>query len=309
MKRFLLLLLMIAALLIAGLFIFIPGNINIRKMVKIPANREAMYRKLGDAGTWKEWWPGEKKDAVLTLNNTIFIPGSPRTLSVPFQLSRDGLSSAAEITLLAEGVDSTLVELTTDFTLSSNPVKRISDYFTVQEIRSSCSMFLEGLLSAFSQVTKLYDYEIRKEKVVDSNLVFTSGSFNGTPAYSQIYGMVDKLSAYIRLQQAKETGFPMLYVFTRDSLTYEVKVAIPVDRRLPDAGDIRYKWMLGGGNILITEVKGGPQEIQRAYTQINNYVTDHKRIAPAIPFESLVTNRFTERDSSKWITRIYFPVM
>jgi len=82
-----------------------------------------------------------------------------------------------------------------------------------------------------------------------------------------------------------------------------------VDRRLPDAGEIHYKWMLGGGNILITEVKGGPGEIKKAYEQITHYVTDYKRLAPAIPFESMVTDRTVEKDSSQWITRIYYPVI
>jgi hypothetical protein len=67
--------------------------------------------------------------------------------------------------------------------------------------------------------------------------------------------------------------------------------------------------MLGGGNILITEVKGGQNEITNAYKQIQNYVSDYNRSAPAIPFESLVTDRRKEPDSSKWITRIYYPVI
>ena len=67
--------------------------------------------------------------------------------------------------------------------------------------------------------------------------------------------------------------------------------------------------MLGGGNILITEVKGGSNKINNAYKQIRNYISDYNRIAPAIPFESLVTDRSKEPDSSKWVTRIYYPVM
>ena len=67
--------------------------------------------------------------------------------------------------------------------------------------------------------------------------------------------------------------------------------------------------MLGGGNILITEVKGDNKEIQKAYTQIQHYISDYKRIAPAIPFESLVTDRRKQPDSSQWVTKIYYPVM
>jgi len=66
--------------------------------------------------------------------------------------------------------------------------------------------------------------------------------------------------------------------------------------------------MMKAGNILVTEVKGGPSIINNAFKQMDTYVTDHERIPPAIPFLSLVTNRVQEPDTSKWITRIYYPV-
>ena len=121
--------------------------------------------------------------------------------------------------------------------------------------------------------------------------------------------MVDELRAYILQQGAKETGYPMLNVFTKDSINYLVKVALPVSKALPSSGTMSYRWMLPGGNILITEVKGGPEEIKRAYRQVELYISDFQRVAPAIPFESLVTDRRAEKDSTKWITRIYYPVM
>jgi hypothetical protein len=67
--------------------------------------------------------------------------------------------------------------------------------------------------------------------------------------------------------------------------------------------------MLGGGNILVTDVNGGPSAIKYAFDRLEEYVSDTKRIPPAIPFESLITDRRKERDTSKWITRIYYPVM
>ena len=89
-------------------------------------------------------------------------------------------------------------------------------------------------------------------------------------------------------------------LYTKDGITYLVRVAIPVDKQLPASGNISYKWMLGGGNILITEVKGGHAEIKKAYDQTELYVADHNRVAPAIPFQSMITDRRQEKDSTKW---------
>ena len=101
----------------------------------------------------------------------------------------------------------------------------------------------------------------------------------------------------------------MLNINSTDSSHYLVRVAIPVNKKLAGLGNISYKSMLGRGNILVTEVRGGNDEIVKAYKQIQNYIADHGRTPPAIPFESLVTDRREEQDSSKWITRIYYPVM
>ena len=43
--------------------------------------------------------------------------------------------------------------------------------------------------------------------------------------------------------------------------------------------------------------------------QMEQYVSDHKYVRIAIPFQSLVTDRMNEPDSSKWITKIYYPIM
>jgi hypothetical protein len=41
---------------------------------------------------------------------------------------------------------------------------------------------------------------------------------------------------------------------------------------------------------------------------MQQYFADYKRVAMAIPFEYLVTDRETETDTTKWVTRIYAPV-
>ena len=144
----------------------------------------------------------------------------------------------------------------------------------------------------------------------DSILVSTYGIFKNYPSTEDIYNLIGKLKTYIKNESAEETGLPMLNIITPDSTgNYIAKVAVPVNKRLPSFGNITYKWMLAGGNILVTEVKGGKSEIDKAFAQIENYISDRGYVAPAIPFLSLVTDRMKEPDSSKWITRIYYPIM
>ncbi len=312
MKKWILISLVLLALALGATYLFIPSTLKISQNLRIEANKEGLYRKLSQPSSWAEWWPGSKtmnESGAWEMDGGLFQPLEQKMLSLSILLKEGSVEATAELTLIAIKTDSSLLHIETSFPASNNPFSRVAAYLKAVKIKEHFASMLQAINSTYSSVAKLYGYDIRKEKVVDSNLVFIAKQLKTLPSTDEVYAMVKKLNDYILAKQATSTGYPMLNVFTRDSVDYEVRVAIPVNRRLPDAGEIHYKWMLGGGNILITEVKGGPEEIKKAYNQVNHYVTDYKRLAPAIPFESMVTDRSMEKDSNQWITRIYFPVI
>ena len=101
----------------------------------------------------------------------------------------------------------------------------------------------------------------------------------------------------------------MLNIETTDSINHHVRVALPLNKALVTSGEILEKRMPGLGNILVTEVTGGNAANKNALIQLNLYARDYQRVPPAIPFYSLITDRTKEPDSSKWVTKVYFPVM
>jgi hypothetical protein len=295
MKRISLILAIVLLLVLAFTYLFIPNKITVSQRLNIPANREAIFRKLGDTTEWTKWWPGEYK--ANNVNSSFMINGLRYKLD------------DKKLTCLSVNANETTISLNGVIPTSYNPIRRIQLFFTANKIKKDANTLIQSIKSQYSTTTSLYGYDIQKKLVVDSILLSTSKEIKEYPSINIIYSLIDELKTYIKQQSANETGNPMLNIFTKDSVTYLVKVAIPVDKKLPSSGNISYRWMLGGGNILITDVKGGEGEIQKAYVQIQNYISDYKRVAPAIPFESLVTDRRQEPDSSKWITRIYYPVM
>jgi hypothetical protein len=120
--------------------------------------------------------------------------------------------------------------------------------------------------------------------------------------------MIQSLKNYIGQNNASEKNAPMLNIFEIDSTHYEAMTAIPVDRQLPQTKEFAPKFLLKGGNILEAEIRGGPNTIEKALDEIENYRTDYKFTSPAIPYQLLLTDRMKEKDTAKWITRIYYPV-
>lgn len=310
MKKILLALLILLLLFAAAVYLLIPNHIRVSEKMSMPVNREALMRQLGNKQNWFSWWPEKNKDNNnLVLNGRTYEPGEPQVLSVPFRIAAGNMKVPGDITALADGVEFSEVHIDEVVPTSYNPFKRLQRYFEARKCSKEAAALLKSINEYYSRPSSLYGYDIRKEHVVDSTLLSVSKELTGYPGADKIYSLVDELKAYIKNHGAEETGFPMVNIFTKDSINYLLKVAVPVNKKLPDAGNIQYRWMLGGGNILITEVKGGYEELKNAYRQIELYIYDHKRVAPAIPFESLVTDRRLQPDSSQWITRIYYPVM
>jgi hypothetical protein len=100
----------------------------------------------------------------------------------------------------------------------------------------------------------------------------------------------------------------MLNVAKIDGKRFRIMVAIPVNKALQDNDPFAFKRMVPG-NILVTTVKGGRYTIEKAFAEMELYIKDNELTPPAIPFESMVTDRSKEPDTSKWVTRIYYPIL
>lgn len=312
MKKWIVGIIVLLVLSVLAVYIFIPNKIVVSQSASFATNRGGFYRNVMEQVNWAKWWPGDKKDSaqhIFRFNDFTYTVKDRQISSLVIDVKNDKLNYASSFTMIAPTTDSVTVSWENSIASSMNPLERISIYQQSKKLKADIDVLMDSLQHYFSDPSRMYGYPIQKASVLDSNLVFTSRNTRGYPDIPLIYSMVDELKAFIKKRNAKETAFPMLNVRPLDSTNFQVRVAIPVDRKLESAGDISYKWMLGGGNILITEVHGGTREINKAFQQVEYYVADNMRIAPAIPFLSLVTDRRAEPDSAKWVTRIYYPVM
>ena len=88
---------------------------------------------------------------------------------------------------------------------------------------------------------------------------------------------------------------------------FRVMVAIPVDRYLKGNAAVSGRRFISW-KILRGETKGGAASAEQALAQLKQYMSDIQRTAMSIPFQSLVTERDREADTSKWVTRVVVPV-
>lgn len=310
MRKYILALLFLLILITASIYLLIPEQLPVSKTAFITAHGKTVHRNLIDTSLLKKMAATNDVTAAgnrLSFDNISFQFKEQLTdnISVPISCGEDMYESYLSIHTI--NPDSCAIEWRTALHTGHNPFKKIQQYFLGKKIQNSMARLL-GMVDSFATSTEnIYAIKINREKVTDTLLISTKARTPGKPTTDDYYTLINTLQTYASAQGVNAVNYPMLHVELIDSNLYETMVALPINKPVPDKGNIIFKKMIAG-NILTAEVKGGDKNIEEGFSKIGNYVSDFNLVSPAISFQSLVTNRQLERDSTKWVTKLYTPV-
>jgi len=298
-----LVLLFVAALF--SVYLFIPGRIKLEATVSLNAALPGVSRTLFDNNSWKNFWPAEipftMDDRKYLLKEKFF-----NVFNIDIASDKDTLNSIVNLLLINTRFVN--VDWRAEKVTSGNPFKRFVEYRQAMATEKNMKKILARMKEFMDQTKNIYGFDIKQTIVTDSALISTRRVFDHQPTVKDIDDMIQSLKKYIAENNAVEQNFPMLNVLRTDSARYEVMTAVPVDRKLPLTNDFAPKFFLKGGNILEAKITGGPYTIETAFKEFENYRSDYKYDAPAIPYQLLVTDRSKEPDTAKWVTGIYYPI-
>lgn len=306
MKKILTGLILSVTFLLAASYILIPGKIRISRSVTISAALTGVSRVLTNENTWEKWWPGK---TPFTYDEMSFKPGGDafNVIEVEINSGHETIKSRMELVLIDN--DSMTLIWNAEQQAGPNPIKRYLKYKEVKEVEKNMNTLLGHIKTFFEKTENVYGFFIQKTKVVDSVLISSRRSFDHKPDRNEIDDMIQRLKKYITENGVKEKNYPMLNVMKIDNNEFDVMTAIPVDKALPETKEFTVKYLLKGGNILESPIQGGPYTIEKGIEQLETYRADHQYTSPAIPFQLLVTDRKQESDTSKWITKLYYPII
>jgi effector-binding domain-containing protein len=312
MKKWLLITLVILALLLTSVYVFFPKLLHISNIEKINCNINSVNRFVMVEDKWAKWWPGTVEHDSLSSKNVFIYNGykyiitGNKYYAVAIQTHDNELAIDGTIFFLPMSSDSVQAEWRYSLETNSNPVNRIHLSWETKKVNNNMMDIMRSMKAFLEKQENVYGMRIDEIRVKDTILVTTKFSSDQYPSTSKIYGLISGIKNYISINKARETNFPMLHVW-QDSGLFHTTVAIPVDRRIPENKTYSMKRMVPG-KILVAEVTGGLYRTREALRQLGFFLSDNNLSSPAIPFESLITNRMEEPDTSKWVTKIYYPV-
>jgi hypothetical protein len=62
------------------------------------------------------------------------------------------------------------------------------------------------------------------------------------------------------------------------------------------------------GNLLTADVQAGLSQLPVLFENFEQFKSDHRFTATAMPYQVLVTDRRAEQDTAKWITQFCYPI-
>ena len=305
MKKVLIGLILSIALLLAAVYLFIPRKIKIEAAIPLNAALPGVFRTLINDSYWNKWWPGETPFAynkqTYSIKRRLF-----NVFDIDIYSDKDTINSQMELVLVNEN---TMTILWNAEQISSNdPFKRFIGHRHAKQTEKNMNAILQSLKTFLQKKENIYGLDIKEAFVKDSALISTRRQFDHYPNAQEVDSMIQSLKKYISQNNAIEKNSPMLNVFELGNSRYEAMTAIPVDKALPKTNEFAPKFLLKGGNILEAEIQGGTYTIEKGLKELENYRADYKFNTPAIPYQLLVTDRTKEPDTTKWITRLYYPV-
>ncbi len=311
MKKLLIGILVLLVFLTGSVYFFIPENITVAAEIVTGSSTGTVQRITGNSHYRLKWLPGGGETippSSYMLDGCTYQFSTDNSLINHIGIRYKNIQANSLLTLLPSG-DTVLVNWLFSRQSSHNPVSRISDYFALRHIKQTNQKILGAMQAFLSSKKNVYGFEVNRENQTDSTLITIKATVSHYPTVTEIYFNIEKLKQYAAVNDAKATNAPMLNITAADAGNWSFMVALPINKALNNKGDIMAKRMFAGGKILITEpITGGFAVIDNALENLDKFRMDYNYLSPAIPFQSLITDRPAEPDSLKWKTKLYFPV-
>jgi hypothetical protein len=313
MKKWIAGLVLALILTVSCVYLFIPSKIVISTIISSQATINGEFRYISSEEKWPRWWqdsdgkphrPGDP----FTYNETSFRLIKHSYNVVGIEIEQNGLKLPSIIHLVSFKIDSTVAIWQGELPAGKNPVTRIINYRKALEIRKNMNRVMKNLSSFISNSKNVYGVSITRTTNQDSTLLSARFISPAYPTTSELYDYFDAVGKNIKKQKAKSTGYPMMNVIKLENDSFETEVAVPTSRELKNDGEFIFMRMIPG-NSMMTEVTGGSYTANEALRQIELFIADYGRFKIANSFQSLLTNRLSEPDTLKWITKIYVPVV
>lgn len=318
---------LIVALLLIGFVL--PARLEVSKSVLINAPANAVFEEINDLKRWESWqyWNTLDPDMKITYSETttgkgafyhwkgpvldtgtLMLSESVPDKSVSIEMDFGGNPASGYYVLEPEG-EATKLILNFNSDAGINPIGRWINIFMKGEIEKSFDHAGEKL-KAIAEAKPKFTYLITEETIPAISyvgLLHTMSPQDPAAVSAQMAKMYDELETVLKKSKVTVTGYPFaLYPsFTEESMDMICALPVAANAKVP----ARYKIETTSSSQAIKGVyKGDYNNLMALHLELDRYLQHKGLTMNGAPMEVYVTDPMAEKDTTKWITEIYYPV-
>lgn len=316
---------------------FLPSKVHVERSKVIGATPDVVFSHIKDLKKWGAWSPWEKKDSTMTstyegpdgevgqkstwksekmgegsMQITESVPNEKLVTALDFGGKGGG---SGTFVLEPVGADSTKVTWSMDSDGEGIPwyMKPMSKYFNLMMDKFVGADFEEGLtdLKVLAESTpkqpEMPQYDVQ-EVTTEKQMVLVAPKKRMKVEETQEYFGKHFPELYgFALQSNVKPGSAAAMYYYWDGKETEAEALLPVDKEPKNLGGYTFRTMEPTQALLVDyhgayEGLGGPHNAIEAYSK-------EKNLTLGYPWEVYVTDPSTEPDTSKWLTKVYYPIM
>lgn len=328
---------LIVLLIIIGLFLlislFLPGKYDVSRTININAPQRAVYSQVNDFKNWEAWSPWLGQDSTMVLKYGSQTAGKGASYSWKSEDMGNGnmqMNTSTEdtirTTLNFEGQDPAngywyftevgkgRTEVTWGLYGELGFFERFFGLFMEGQIGGDFETGLGNLKYLVeSQKTKLIELPVNtvsKDSIVyfgiTEDVTMADMAELGSELFARNYSRI--LAHIGKKADSVISGAPFAIFHTWDENTRvaSIEFAIPVQTDMEGVDDIRKRVLASSEGLEVNFL--GPYSLTgQAHAQIEEYADVNGIELGPIGIEFYVTDPGTEADTSKWLTKVYYP--
>lgn len=306
----------------------LPSTIHIERSMTMKAPTSAIFNQVKVMKNWELWspWKAMDPDMKLTYNDipegvgasyswvgektgegTITLTEVKENELILMNLSFKGQGEATSGFRFEKEGEETNVIWYFDSEVGANPFMRLFWKMGIGMMEDTFDQGLKAISDAANKapVSPSFPTEVKAMPAMDYLFIHDTAS---VATISQKLGVhYGVLMEAVKKQKLEMAGVPFAIYYTESETNWELDACIPVNKAGKKEGLVQVG-SYAGGNMLVVAYKGPYEGTPAGHAAANAFVKKNNLEVIGAPWEKYITDPMTEKDSTKWLTEICYPV-
>jgi len=327
LKTAVIIILGMTTLLILASFL-LPRQVHVERTIMVDAPANIIYNQVNTLKNWENWSPWHKLDPEMTLVysgpasgvGSKYIWESKKVGSGALTITESHHHSfiATEMDFMEQGTATsnfrfeplnggTQVTWSMDTDMGLNPISKYMGLFMDRMVGADFEKGLANLKDFSEKWAASIPVKIEERKIDDQYILTIRAQCTPDEVSQQLANIYGQISTFMNTKGLKPTGSPFAIYHSFSTDEIDMEAGIPINREANSAENIRFQ-KRNGGKVIMVEHHGSYDKIGNIHDQVNQWIIRQNKKVIGSPWEVYVTDPQKEKDTSKWITEIYYPI-